>query len=89
MYYTYVLQSSKDKNYYTGWTVDLRGRLKQHNDGKVYSTRLREPLEVIYYEACLNKDDATQREKYLKSGIGKRYLKIRLKQWRLTGRTSP
>lgn len=37
------------------------------------------PLELIYFEACLNKADAYRREKYLKSGMGKRYLKNRLK----------
>ena len=81
MYYTYVLQSKKDNKFYTGWTQDLKNRLKEHNNGKVDSTKWRIPLELIYYEACLNEDDARQRERYLKSGIGKRYLKHRLRQW--------
>ena len=89
MYYTYVLQSKKDMQFYTGYTQDLKKRLEEHSDGRVESTKWRRPIELIYYEACLNKDDAIQREKYLKSGIGKRYLKNRLKHWRLTGRTSP
>ena len=89
MYYTYVLQSKKDMQFYTGYTQDLKNRLKEHNDGRVESTKSRRPLELIYCEGCINEDDAKQREQYLKSGIGKRYLKNRLKQWRLTGRTSP
>lgn len=43
------------------------------------STKLRRPLKLIYYEACLNQQDATRREKYLKSGNGKIYLKNRLR----------
>jgi len=35
-------------------------------------------LRLIYYEACLEKDDAIKREKYLKTGMGKRYLRNRL-----------
>ncbi len=81
MYYTYVLKSLKDGKYYTGWTVDLRRRLKMHNEGKIFSTKDRRPFKLIYYEACLNKEDAKQREKYLKSGLGKRYLKSRLRNY--------
>ena len=80
MHYTYVLQSKKDKKWYTGATDDLRKRFKQHNDNRVLSTKGRGPFELIYYEACLNQQDAFQREKYLKSGPGKRYLKNRLKR---------
>jgi len=86
MHYTYVLQSKKDKKWYTGATDDLRKRFKQHNDNRVLSTKGRGPFELIYYEACLNQQDAFQREKYLKSGPGKRYLKNRLKRFlSLTG----
>ncbi len=86
MYYTYVLRSSKDKHLYTGCTKDLRKRLDQHVRGRVYPTQARGPFEVIYYEACLDKQDAFAREKYLKTGYGKRYLKNRLKRFlSLTG----
>ena len=67
MYYTYVLFSKKDGNFYTGFTQDLKLRFDQHNKGRVESTRDRIPLELVYYEACLNRDDATHREKYLKT----------------------
>ena len=72
-HYTYVLQSEKDQHLYTGYTNDLRKRLKEHKDNKVFSTKGRNLLNLIYYEACLNEEDARQREKYLKSGIGKRF----------------
>jgi putative endonuclease len=86
MYYTYVIQSEKDGQFYTGFTGDLRNRLHEHNDGKVASTKYRGPFRLIYYEACLNAQDATARENYLKSGMGKRYLKNRLKRFlSLTG----
>ncbi|MCX6730031.1 MAG: GIY-YIG nuclease family protein [Candidatus Portnoybacteria bacterium] len=81
MYYTYILQSQKNKHWYTGCTGDLRKRFKEHNDNLVFSTKGRGPFKLIYYEACLNKDDAFAREKYLKSGMGKRYLTNRLKRF--------
>ncbi|MBU2101595.1 GIY-YIG nuclease family protein [Patescibacteria group bacterium] len=80
MYYTYVLLSKKDGNWYTGSTVDLRKRFKEHVSGKVASTKDRGPFELIYYEACTNEQDSRSREKYLKSGMGKRYLRNRLKR---------
>ena len=86
MYYTYVILSTKDGHLYTGSTNDLRKRLMEHNSGKVFSTKNRSPFELIYYEACMNEQDARSREKYLKTGMGKRYLKNRLKRFlSLTG----
>ena len=79
MYYVYVIQSKKDKQFYTGFTIDLQNRIQEHNAGRVPSTKERDPFELIYYEACLTERDALAREKYLKSGMGKRYLKNRLK----------
>ena len=86
MEYVYILRSTKDCKWYTGCTKDMRKRFSQHNDGKVASTKGRGPFELIYYEASLNKEDAFAREKYLKSGMGKRYLKNWLKRFlSLTG----
>jgi len=83
-YYVYVLQSQADRNFYTGYTNDLRRRLSEHENGKVRSTRTRRPLELVYWEGCLNQQDATRREKYLKTAWGKRYLKNRMRNY-LTG----
>jgi putative endonuclease len=66
-------------HFYTGTTKNLNQRLKQHNNGLVYSSKKMRPLQLIYFEACLNKDDAYRRERYLKSGMGKRYLRNRLR----------
>ena len=79
MFYTYVLRSKKNNKLYTGSTRDLRKRLAEHQSGKSTYTRTRGPFVLIYYEAGLNEEDARSREKYLKSGMGKRYLKNRLK----------
>ncbi len=86
MFYTYILQSKKDKKWYTGTTSDLRKRFKEHNSGLSMWTKNRGPFTLVYYEACLSRNDAFAREKYLKSGMGKRYLKNRLKRFlSLTG----
>lgn len=81
MFYTYVLFSLKDKKFYTGYTSDIENRLQSHNNGEVFSTKNRRPLRLIYYEACLNQEDATYREKYLKTTYGKRFIKNRLKHF--------
>ncbi len=86
MYYTYVLRSKKDGKWYTGYTGNLRKRFEEHNAGKILSTKNRGPFELIYYEASHNKEDAKYREKYLKTGMGKRFLRNRLKRFlSLTG----
>ena len=83
-YYTYVLKSEKDSNYYIGFTKDLEQRFEKHNKGQVESTKNRRPFKLIYFEACLNQADATHREKYLKTYHGKMFLGNRLNSY-LTG----
>ena len=77
--YVYILLSQKDKKWYTGSTRYLRKRILGHNKGLYTSTKNRRPFSLIYYECCVNDKDARAREKYLKSGRGKKYLKSRLK----------
>lgn len=72
MHYVYILQSFKDKKLYIGSTNDLRVRFKQHNDGKVFSTKYRRPFKLVYYEAYLHEYQARLREKQLKY-FGKAY----------------
>jgi len=83
-YYVYVLKSQKDNKFYTGYTKNLKLRFKEHQKGIVNSTKNRNPLKLIYFEACLNQKDATHREKYLKTYYGKMFIKNRLKSY-LTG----
>jgi putative endonuclease len=84
MFYTYVLQSEKDEEFYVGFTKDLKLRFEKHNKGQVVSTKDRRPLKLIYYEACLSQAAASKREKYLKTYHGRMFLKNRLKSY-LTG----
>lgn len=83
-YYTYALKSDSDNKWYTGYTKNLKLRLEQHNKKLVDSTKKRGKMTLIYFEACLNQQDATSREKYLKTYLGKLFLKNRLKSY-LTG----
>jgi putative endonuclease len=78
MYYVYVLKSTKDHKLYIGSTINLRERFIQHQKGKVPSTKKRCPLYLIYYEACRSEKDCYLREKSLKTGFGRAYLKRRL-----------
>lgn len=66
MFYLYILKSKKDDDMYIGSTNDLKKRLTMHNSGKIYSTRLRKPLDLIYYEAYKGEKDARKREHNLK-----------------------
>lgn len=77
-YYVYVLESLKDGKKYVGFTLDLRKRFAEHNSGKSFSTKSRRPFKLIYYEACLEEDDAKRREHYLKTTQGRRFLGLRL-----------
>lgn len=84
--YVYVLRSKKDGKFYTGCTKDLRKRFKEHISGSGGYTKYRGPYTLIYYEASESLDDAYDRERYLKSGMGKRYIRNRLKRFlSLTG----
>lgn len=67
--------------FYTGFTKNLKLRFEQHNKGLVESTKDRRPFALIYYEACLSQEDATKREKYLKSYNGKMFIRKRLKSY--------
>jgi putative endonuclease len=78
-WYVYVLQSKVDGGWYAGMTINLRKRIFSHNRKKNFSTKSKAHWKLIYYEASLDKHDAIAREKYLKSGMGKRYIKNRLK----------
>jgi putative endonuclease len=78
MYYVYFLESLQDKSHYIGYSPDLKKRLEKHNKKQVTSTKQKTPWKLIYYEAYLNRKDATGREKFLKSGSGWKFLKKQL-----------
>lgn len=82
MFYVYCLQSEKDtEKFYFGFTSDLKNRFKEHNSGHNFSTKKNKPWKLIYYEACLLESDARRREKYLKTNIGRRMFKKRIKDY--------
>jgi putative endonuclease len=81
MYYTYVLKSKKDNLLYIGYSEDLRKRIETHQKGKATATKYRRPIDLIYYEAYLNKIDAKKREIFLKSGSGHKFLKKQLENY--------
>ena len=77
MFYTYVLRC-RDGDLYVGSAFDLRKRIAQHRAGRVRATAYRLPVILEYYEACRSELKAWLREKQLKNGFGRAYLKRRL-----------
>ncbi|MEK7640692.1 MAG: GIY-YIG nuclease family protein [Patescibacteria group bacterium] len=80
-HYVYILQSKKTRDLYIGYTKDLLRRFQEHNRGLSEATNDKRPWQAIHYEAYLNQQDATRREKYLKSNQGSRLLKRMLKEF--------
>lgn len=79
MYYTYLLENQDDKSWYIGYSSDLQKRLAQHVSGQGgQTTKNKSQWKLVYYEAYLNKKDAQGRERFLKSGSGRKYIKKQL-----------
>jgi len=76
----YVLRSQKDGGLYVGYTTDLERRFGQHLRGENRSTAPRRPLDLIFCEHYSSAEDAQRREKYLKTSVGKRGLKLMLRE---------
>ena len=81
MFYVYVLRSDSDSGFYIGFSTNLRARLRQHQDGESFATSHRGPWKLIYYEAYTEREDAEGREKFLKSGAGRRFLRAQLRHY--------
>lgn len=81
MFTVYILESLRDQGWYIGYTSNLKNRLLYHNKGKCVSTKKRAPFKIIYFEVYLHKLDALGREKFLKSGAGRTFLKKQLKHY--------
>lgn len=85
MYYTYALlciNAKQDiRKFYVGSTDDLKSRLVDHKTKSVETTKSFDKIELVYYEACLNKTDAIRREHQLKTGFGRGYIKRRLESY--------
>jgi putative endonuclease len=73
MFYVYLLHSAKDNGFYIGFSTDLKKRLSEHRRGASFATKSRGPWKLIYYEAYTEREDAEGRERFLKSGAGRRF----------------
>ena len=78
-YYVYILYSYKDCKFYIGFSNNLKRRLTEHATGKIEATKNRIPVKLIHYEYFINRADAEAREKFLKSGYGRKQFKEILK----------
>ncbi|MBU0573552.1 MAG: GIY-YIG nuclease family protein [Candidatus Margulisbacteria bacterium] len=75
MYYVYVLHSLSYNTYYVGSTEDTEKRLSEHNAGKCRYTSGRMPWQLVYKEEYNTRGEAMKREKFFKSGQGRKFLK--------------
>ena len=80
MFFVYVLHSQTNGRLYIGQTSDLERRIDEHNQGLSQYTKGRGPWTLAYHEAHTTRADAMKREKFLKSGQGREWLKMRLKE---------
>ncbi len=80
MYFVYLLQSELDNSLYIGFTTGIKQRLVRHNSKQVISTKNKAPWKLVFFEAFNNSADAKNRERYLKSGWGRRTLATMLKE---------
>jgi putative endonuclease len=78
VHYVYVLRSVSDDGLYIAYSANLRRRFTQHVEGGAFATSYRGPWKLIYYEAYTEQADALGRERYFKSGGGRRFLRLRL-----------
>jgi putative endonuclease len=78
-YFVYVLQSESTGKTYVGQTADLERRLTQHNDPDctltLHTKRNKGPWKLIHSEEYGNRSEAMRREKQLKSGQGREWLR--------------
>ncbi|MFL6599387.1 MAG: GIY-YIG nuclease family protein [Chthoniobacterales bacterium] len=81
MHYVYVLRPVRDDRLYVDYSSNLQRRLQQYSQATSFATSHRGPWKLIYYEAYLERSDAPGREKYLKSGAGRRFLRAQLKNY--------
>lgn len=79
-YCVYILYSLKDNNFYIGYTTNLHERLTSHISGNSKATEPRRPFTLLFCEYYLSKHDATRREKYFKTTVGKKTLRLMLKE---------
>ena len=75
MFWVYAISSISRNYIYVGLTDNLERRIDQHNKGYNRTTKPYAPFVLIYTEECDTRLEARKREKYLKSGVGKEFLR--------------
>ena len=78
-YFVYILKSEKDGRLYKGHTSNLESRMEEHTSGKTKSTKGYRPWSLQYFEKFETREEAINREKYFKTGIGREFLNKLLK----------
>jgi putative endonuclease len=78
-HFVYILKSEKDGRLYKGHTFNLENRIDEHNSGKTKSTKGYRPWKLVYFEKFETRDEAIDREKFFKTGIGREFLNKLLK----------
>ncbi len=83
MHYVYVIENDIDKSWYIGYSQRVRSRLREHNNksGGRYTKKIKGKWKLIYFEGYVNKKDALGREKFLKSGSGRQFIKKQIKHY--------
>ncbi len=81
VFYVYLLRSVADDGFYIGFSTDLKRRFSEHKRGICLATKHRRPWKLIYYETYTEREDAEKRERYLKSGAGRRLLRHQLRHY--------
>ncbi|VBB46406.1 Excinuclease ABC C subunit domain protein [uncultured Paludibacter sp.] len=74
-YFVYLLYSESYNRFYKGMTANIEKRLKEQNRGQTFSTKPYKPWKLIYFEEFSNREEARKREKFLKSGQGRDFIK--------------
>jgi putative endonuclease len=79
MFFVYVIYSDSFKRKYIGHTEDLERRIVEHNNGLlgVY-TKKKGPWRLVYFEEYQSRSEAMKREKELKTGKGRDFLKLKI-----------
>ena len=77
-FWVYALRSNKDGRCYVGSGADVDQRLRRHNRGDYRYTKGHRPWVVIYREKFDSRPEAVRRERFLKTGVGRKQLKEKL-----------
>lgn len=80
LWFVYILYSTDFDRFYIGMTQDLERRIKEHNSGKTKSTKGFRPWKLVYSEVVEDRISARCRESYLKSGIGREWIRKRFNE---------